>query len=157
MSWFRLNKNHLCLEVAVLSTLCHTQFARDDDLFTVLSIQCTFLISAGKCLEDSLGFHHNGRGYSLHTSPDSPLDCDIFCQQVCRKPMKFNYSGVYNYWILGVGSVQYTMKTQHWCTLSLAMENSPFEECLRKPVWNKTLYLKELEKEKKRKKNKPQS
>lgn len=42
------------LRRAVLSTLFHNQFARNDDLFSALSIEATSLISPGKYLEGSL-------------------------------------------------------------------------------------------------------
>ena len=78
MSWFRLNKNHHCLEVAVLSTLFHKQLARDDDLFSVLSIGATFLISAGKYLEGSLGFHHSCCSVAQSCSVlCNPMDCSM--------------------------------------------------------------------------------
>ena len=76
MSWFKLNKNHLCLEEAVLSTLFHNQFARNDDLFSALGAEATSLISPGKYLEGSLRFPHSKQAYSFHAFPDTPLDCD---------------------------------------------------------------------------------
>jgi hypothetical protein len=68
MPWFRLNKNHFCLEVAVLSTLFPNPMAGSDDLFNVLGIRASFPISIGNYPEGNLRFHHDGQGYALHVS-----------------------------------------------------------------------------------------